>query len=337
MSRGPARLRFALAVCLAAVAGPSAQELGAEAGSADRFGGPLNAADVFPSTLEPVHPLNPADLARNRESLVEFGLRPDGRSLNLGLPNLLISLTDQESQVRRPNGVTSRYKALEYELGYGISSADLGWTDPGGPSAALGFHIRYLDIRDESGLAPRAESAYPDLGGSLWFGRFRADAAVLNVLALKEPAADTLPGRLPREYCIGLGYGMAGDWALTGRFGIQDSSRRQNIIDLGFEKRFFNSITFRVGNQRRYAAGEGAAAREIRSSLAGGISYRLIGVGRGSRYPERDADLLDSGTLLRLLHNVQVGGTVMLTRMPAGEGREGEEDTSLFLTVGKAF
>jgi hypothetical protein len=160
---------------------------------------------------------------------------------------------------------------------------------------------------------------------------------VLNVLALKGPAADTLPGRLPRELSVGLGYGIAGDWALTGRFGIQDSSRRQNIIDLGLEKRFFNSITFRVGNQRRYAAGEGAAAREIRSSLAGGISYRLIGVGRGYRYPERDADLLDTGTLLRLLHNVQVGGTVMLTRIPDGDGREGGDDTSLFLTVGKAF
>lgn len=341
MNRRPLPAAFALAAVLAfgAVPGASARDLPADAGAADRFGGPQHAADVFPSTLDPFHPLNPADLARNQESLLEFGIRPDGRSLVLGLPNFLLSLADQEMDIRRPDGFSAPWKVLKYELGYGLSSADLGWGSPGGPSAALGFHLRYLDFRDGGGSAPRAEWAYPDLGASLWFGRFRADAAVLNLLALSEPgsAADSLPGRQPREYSFGLGYGLPGDWVVTGRFGVQDSTRRQNLIDLGFEKRFFRSITFRVGNQRRYAAGEGATAREIRSSLAGGVWYRLNGVGRGHRYPERDADLLGAGTWLRILHNVQVGGTVVLTRIPEEEGKAGEDDTSLLLTVGKAF
>lgn len=333
----PALMGLSAVLAIGAVAWASAQSLPDPAGAADRFGGPLHAADIFPSTLEPYHPLNPADLARNQESILEFGVRPDGRSLILGLPSFLLSISDQEMAVRGAKDPAQRWNVLKYELGYGISSADLGWSRPGRPSAALGFHLRYLDFRDAAGMAPRAEWAYPDLGGSLWFGRLRADAAVLNLLALSEPADGDLPGRQPREFSFGLGYGLAGDWLMTGRFGVQDSTRRQNIIDLGFEKRFFRSVTFRVGNQRRYAAGDGVAAREIRSSLAGGIWYRLIGVGRGYRYPERDLDLLSTGTLLRILHDVQVGGAVVLTRVPEAEGRPGEDDTSLLLTVGKAF
>ena len=306
-------------------------------GAADRFGGPLHSADVFPSTLDPFHPLNPADLARSGEGILEFGLRPDGRSLILGLPNFLLAISNQDLHVRHADDFTTSYEAKKYELGYGISSSDLGWTREGGPSAALGFHIRYLDFQESSGPGRRAEWAYPDLGGSVWFGRFRADAAVLNIMALAEPDADTLPGRQPREFNFGLGYGMAGDWIVTARLGVQDSSRRQSIIDVGFEKRFFQSITFRVGNQRRYSSEEGVAAREIRSSLAGGLWYRLNAVGRGYRYPDRDRDLISTGTLLRLIHNVQIGGTVVLTRVPGENGETGEDDTSLLVTVGKAF
>jgi hypothetical protein len=311
----------------------------------DRFGGPLNAGDVFPTTMEPLHPLNPADLSRSSESIIQFGIQPDGRSLILGLPNFLLAISDQDIDWARPSGTMDSFHAKKYEVGYGLSTEDLSLTPIGGPAAAIGFNLRYLDFQSDIpggyNKAPdQAQRAYGDMGVSGWYRRFRADAAILNAVDFGGNGgngADTLPGRLPREYSLGLAYGVPSDWLISARLGIQDTSKGESIVDVGGEKLFFGNVTFRIGSQRRYGFGQGDATKEVKSSLSGGLWYRLTSVGRGYRYPDRDGELFSGGTLLRILRNVEVGGVVVQTSTPGADGVESRSDTSLLLTVGKAF
>jgi len=146
-----------------------------------------------------------------------------------------------------------------------------------------------------------------------------------------------LPGHQPREFNVGLAYGLPNDWLAFGRIGIQDTSSNQTLVDVGFEKMFFESLTFRVGTQRRYASQKGESAEESRSSLSGGLEYRLGAFGKGYRYPEKDADLFSQQTLVRIFHNTQVGMNVTLTRVPGNANHTSNDNTSLIVTLGKAF
>lgn len=313
---------------------------GENTAAADRFGGPLNPGDVFPTTMEPLHPLNPAELARSTETMLQFGIQSDGRSLILGLPNFLLAISSQSLDWTRASGAIEVYEAKKYELGYGISTADLGFTAEDAPSAALGFNLRYLDYLPHSGLeGNRVEKAYGDIGISGSYKRFRADFALLNLAKLSggNRTRDSLPGQVPKEYNFGLAYGMPSNWLVSARLGIQDTSRGQSIVDVGFEKLFFQNVTFRIGSQRRYAFGDGNAAKEVKSSLSGGVWYRLNTLGTGYRYPERDADLFSVGTVVRMLRNIEMGGLVMLTKTPGETEGTSKSNTSLLMTVGKSF
>lgn len=305
--------------------------------AADRFGGPLNAGDVFPTTMEPLHPLNPAELARSTETAVQFGIQEDGRSLILGLPNFQLAISAQTLDWTDPAGVGDSYDAKKYEIGYGLSTADLGLTAEGAASLALGFNLRYLDFLSRTRPdAQKAERAYGDVGVSGAFRRFRADFACLNVARLSGNSRVTQPGNDPREYNFGAAYGMPFDWIASARFGFQDTAKGQSIVDVGFEKLFFRSVTFRIGSQRRYALGNGAAT-EARSSLSGGIWYRVNFLGEGYRYPERDIDLFSLPTFVRMLRNIEVGGLVTLTKTPDATDNPSQSNTSLLMTVGKSF
>ena len=330
----PSRFRapFFLAACQAL------GTLAFGAGVGDRFGAPLTPGDVFPTTLEPYNPLNPADLASAVRSGVEMGLQKDGITLSLGMPNFMMSVSDQYMDWDLPAGTRESYHAKKYELGYGISSADLGWTQGNQPMIALGFRVRYFDLRPKySGNSPQASWAYPDAGVSVWFKRFRLDGAVLNVSPLLQPDRDSLPGKLPREFSVGGAYGPAGNWLVSARLGLQDSTRSIAVADVGFEKLFFDRVTFRVGSQRKYLTGSDIETRQVESTLSGGIWYRFTSIGKGTHYPDSDRDMFSLGTLQRLANNVQVGGLVSLVNDYGQDGKANPDRTALFLTLGKAF
>ena len=322
-------------ISLAAIA-VRAAPIAESVSATDRFGGPINAGDVFPTTLEPLHPLNPAELARTTSTTVQFGIQEDGRSLTLGLPNFQLAISGQTLDWTDPSGASDAYDARKYELGYGISTTDLGLTAEGAASLALGFNLRYLDFLSKTRVdGQRTEKAYADVGVSGTFRRFRADFACLNLARLSGSSQVTL-GNDPREYNFGAAYGMPGDWLASAHIGFQDTVKGQSIVDVGFEKLFFNSVTFRIGSQRRYALGDGAAT-EVKSSLSGGLWYRVDFLGEGYRYPERDGDLFSIPTFIRMLRNIEVGGLVTLAKTPEAPGSPSQSNTSLLMTVGKSF
>ncbi|MBW8886843.1 MAG: hypothetical protein JF616_03705 [Fibrobacteres bacterium] len=327
-------MRILIFLAAIAVSAASATE---SVSASDRFGGPINAGDVFPTTMEPLHPLNPADLARTTETTVQFGIQEDGRSLILGLPNFQLAISGQTLDWTDPSGVSDSYDAKKYEIGYGLSTVDLGLTAEGAASAALGFNLRYLDYLSRTRAdAQKTEKAYADVGLSGAFRRFRADFACLNLARLAGNANGTQPGNDPREYNFGLAYGLPSDWMATARLGFQDTAKGQSIVDVGFEKLFFRSVTFRIGSQRRYALGDGAAT-EVKSSLSGGIWYRVNFLGEGYRYPEKDGDLFSLPTFVRMLRDIEVGGLVTLTKTPEATDNPSQSNTSLLMTVGKSF
>jgi hypothetical protein len=330
-------LLFGTLISLAAIAAHAAPAP-VSVSAADRFGGPINAGDVFPATMEPLHPLNPADLARTTETTVQFGIQGDGRSLILGLPNFQLAISGQTLDWTDPSGVGDSYDAKKYEIGYGLSTTDLGLTAEGAASLALGFNLRYLDFLSNTRIdAQKAEKAYGDVGVSGAFRRFRADFACLNLARLAGNTDVTQPGNDPREYNFGIAYAMPSDWMASARLGFQDTAKGQSIVDVGFEKLFFRSVTFRIGSQRRYALGGGSSATEVKSSLSGGLWYRVNFLGEGYRYPERDGELFSLPTFVRMLRNIEVGGLVTLTKTPDAADNPSRSNTSLLMTVGKSF
>jgi len=323
-------------IFLAAIAASTASAT-ESVSAADRFGGPINAGDVFPTTMEPLHPLNPAELARTTETTVQFGIQEDGRSLILGLPNFQLAISAQTLDWTDPSGASDSYDAKKYEIGYGLSTTDLGLTAEGAASLALGFNLRYLDFLSNTRVdGQKVEKAYGDIGVSGTFRRFRADFACLNLARLAGNTQVTQPGNDPREYNFGVAYGMPSDWMASARLGFQDTAKGQSIVDVGLEKLFFRSVTFRIGSQRRYALGDGAAT-EIKSSLSGGLWYRVNFLGEGYHYPDRDGDLFSVPTFVRMLRNIEVGGLVTLTKTPDAADNPSQSNTSLLMTVGKSF
>ncbi len=311
--------------------------------ASDRFGGPLSSGDVFPTTMEPLHPLNPADLARTTETMLQFGIQPDGRSLILGLPNFQLAISKQTMDFSlTDNGLenANTYTAKKYELGYGVSTTDLGFTSEGAPSLALGFNLRYLDFLPEtSSSAKQVKKSFGDIGIAGSFRKLHADIAFLNLLKLSSEKKDSLPVTVPKEFNFGLAYGNSSDWLVSMRLGIQDfqdTATGQSIVDIGFEKLFFQNITFRIGSQRRYALKDNAT-NEIKSSISGGLWYRLNKFGKGYHYPDKDSDLFSQATLGRMLQNIELGGLVILNKTPETKGAASKSNTTLLVTLGKAF
>jgi hypothetical protein len=303
----------------------------------DRFDGPLTPGDIFPTTLENLDPLNPADLAFSKRSSVEFGIQADGNNLTLGLPNFLIGLSNQEIKSDRTSAMQLNHTAKKYLLGYAISSKDLGLGSESGTTIALGFHIRYLDYKMLQGNK-EAQSAYPDMGISGLYKQFHLDAAILNMTALSGKKKDSLPGMLPQEINFGLAYGPPNNWLVSARLGIQDSSRSKALVDLSLEKLFFQSVTFRVGSQRKYTFGSGEATKQAESILSGGVWYRITKTGMDYQYPEKDVDIFTLGTLKRLMNNVQFGLLIALANEPDQTDTKASNDkTSIFATLGKSF
>jgi hypothetical protein len=130
---------------------------------------------------------------------------------------------------------------------------------------------------------------------------------------------------------------LPSDWLVSARIGLQDAAGNQSIVDVGFEKIFFRTVTLRIGSQRRYALDEGSATTEIKSSLSGGVWYRVDFLGEGYRYPDRDGDLFSFPTFVRMLRNIEVGGLVSLTKTPDAPDHPSQSETSLLMTVGKSF
>ncbi len=325
-----------------------AAPVGTLASTVDRNGGPLNPADVFPTTMEPLHPLNPAELSRTTESSLQFGFQGDGRSLVLGLPNFLIAITGQTIDWTPPSGKAATYEAKKYEVGYGVSTTDLNWGASGAPSLAVGFQLRYLEfapVLQDSG--ERIASAFGDVGLSAHYRRFRIDIACLNLAGTHGNSQATQPvnqpGRAPREYNFGIAYGMPSDWLLSARLGIQETTQRDALVDMGFEKLFFKNLTFRIGSQRRYAYGDNTAAREINSSMSGGIWYRVNALGENYRYPDKDGDLFSFPTVLRMLRDIEIGGLVQLTKSidaaasVDAANNPSSSNTSIMATIGKSL
>ena len=315
-------------------------------GVKDRFGGPLSVSDVVPAALDPFHPLNPADLAMAGRTLLEFGVHPNGSSFMVGLPNFLISVSKEEISWNGAWGDLD-YRAFKYELGYGISTADIGWGSDNGPILAIGTAFRYLDFQPKwTGILKRSVRSFGDVGVSAWMGRYRLDAVVMNLVSLGKKDQDVnLPGRMPREINAGLSYGPKGNWIVSGRVGIQDAARlgpndtaqQQALLDLGFEKLFFRNVTFRVGTQRRYAAEKLSTTREIETTLSGGIWYRLASVGTGYQYPDVDKELPTLQTLRRMLRDVELGAVVVLGRNYGTNTSTNRDGTTLLMTLGKRF